>query len=151
VSIAIARAVEEIEKERDQMRNIEFSESALFHEAGAMCLASLLLLLAYIGPLPAQAWEDKEDNKALGELERMGDWEICQEVEQVCQHAAPQDSGVGMEGLEYLSTVRQALEKRHGGTLPAWLMEASSAIAAHEPHRCPSAACAGVREEPQQE
>jgi hypothetical protein len=107
----------------------------------------MMLLLACVGIRPAQAWEDKEDNKALGELERMADWEVCQEVDQVCLHAAPPDSGVVMEGLEYLSTIRQAVQKRHGGALPAWLTEASSAIAAREPQRCPSAACAGLREE----
>ena len=106
-----------------------------------------LLLLACSWTLPAQAWEGKKDNKAVEDLERMTDRELCQETSEVCRRAAPPDSEVAMEGLEYLSTIRRAVQRDPGEALPPWFMEMSSAIAARELQRCPAAACSQLTEE----
>jgi len=64
----------------------------------------------------------------------------------VCRHAAPEGSEVVMEGLDYLSTIRRAVQKNPGEDLPPWFTEASTAIAEHEPQRCPAAACTQLRD-----
>ena len=105
----------------------------------------VILFLACLGVLPAQAWEGKKDNKAVDDLERMDEWELCQEVDEVCNQAALPASEITMEGLDYLTTIRRAMQKRHGEELPLWFPEASTAIATHAQQHCPSAACVRLK------
>ena len=111
-----------------------------------MLLGVLLLFLGLGGPLVG-AWEDKKDNKAPDDLARRGDAELCTEAVDVCRHAAQSGAGMAMEGLEYLAVIRQAAQKRHGGTVPSWLEDVATAIAKHDPQQCPTATCTSLQGE----
>jgi hypothetical protein len=105
-----------------------------------MSLGVLLFLLGFGVPLVG-AWEGKTNNKAAGDLARMGDAELCTEAVDVCLHSAQPGTGMAMEGLDYLAVIRQAAQKKHGETVPSWLEEVATAIAKHDPQQCPTATC----------
>jgi hypothetical protein len=105
-----------------------------------MALGVLFLLLGLGVPLVG-AWEGKTNNKAADDLARMGDAELCTEAVDVCLHSAQPGTGLAMEGLDYLAVIRQAVQKKHGETVPSWLEEVATAIAKHAPQQCPTATC----------
>jgi len=109
-----------------------------------MSLGVLLLLIGLSVPLVG-AWEDKKDNKAADDLARMGDAELCAEAVDVCLHAAQPGAGLEMEGLDYLAVIRQVVQKKHGETGPSWLEEVATAMATHDPPRCPTATCTSLQ------
>ncbi len=104
----------------------------------------LLTMFIFFAPAAmsrAQAWEGKQDNKAVEDLARLSDRELCHETVAVCQHAAQTGEGMAMEGLDYLTVIRQAVLKKYGSTTPAWFEELATAIAKHEPQQCTSVVC----------
>jgi hypothetical protein len=109
-----------------------------------MSLGVLFLLLGFGVPL-VEAWEGKKNNKAAADLARMGDAELCTEAVEVCLHSAQPDTGMAMEGLDYLAVIRQAAQKKHGETVPSWLEDVATAIAKHDPQQCPTATCTSLQ------
>ena len=109
-----------------------------------MALGVLFLLLGLDVPL-VEAWEGKTNNKAVADLARMGDAELCTEAVEVCLHSAQPGSGMAMEGLDYLAVIRQAAQKKYGETVPAWLEEVATAIAKHDPQQCPTVTCRSLQ------
>ena len=105
----------------------------------------VLLFLIGFGVPPVGAWEGKTNNKAAGDLARMGDAELCTEAVDVCLHSAQPGTGMAMEGLDYLAVIRQAAQKKHGETVPSWLEEVATAIAKHDPQQCPTATCPSLQ------
>jgi hypothetical protein len=91
------------------------------------------------------AWEGKKNNKAAADLARMGDAELCTEAVEVCLHSAQPGTGMAMEGLDYLTVIRQAAQKKHGETVPSWLEDVATAIAKHDPQQCPTATCTSLQ------
>src|SRR5262249_51181430 len=89
----------------------------------------------------AQAWEGNQDNKAVEDLARLSDHELCHETVAVCQHAAQPGEGTAMEGLDYLTVIRQAVQQKYGSTTPRWFEALATAIAKHEPRQCTSVVC----------
>lgn len=63
----------------------------------------------------------------------------------MCTSAAVPGAGMAMEGLDYLASIRQAVQKKHGQADPLWLTGAVTAITKHTPQHCPHA-CARVQE-----
>src|SRR5215510_888198 len=100
---------------------------------------SVILFLIYLWPLHGYGWEGKQDNKAAENLAQMKDRELCTEAQAVCTHAAVPGAGMAMEGLDYLATIRQAVQKKHGQADPVWLTDAVTAITKHTPQHCPQA------------
>jgi len=109
-----------------------------------MSLGVLFLLLGLGVPL-VEAWEGKTNNKAVADLARMGDAELCTEAVEVCLHSAQPGTGMAMEGLDYLAVIRQAAQKKYGETVPAWLEEVATAIAKHDPQQCPTVTCRSLQ------
>ena len=104
-------------------------------------LLGMFILLAGGALLGAEAWEGKQDNKAVENLARLSDHDLCQETVDVCRHAAQTGEGMAMEGLDYLTVIRQAVHEKYGSTTPPWFDELATAIAKHEPQQCASVVC----------
>ena len=107
----------------------------------------ILVLLASLGTPLVGAWEGKSDNKAVEDLARMNDKELCTEAVDVCLHSAQPDAGMAMEGLDYLAVIRQAAQRKYGKAIPSWLEDVATAIAKHEPQQCPATACVPLRKQ----
>src|SRR5262249_1619389 len=90
-------------------------------------------------PPQAHAWKGKQDNKATENLAQMKDSELCAETRAVCTSAAVPGAGMAMEGLDYLASIRQAVQQKHGQADPPWLTGAVTAISKHTPEHCPRA------------
>jgi hypothetical protein len=93
----------------------------------------LSLCIFLMVPTLTFAWDGKADNKPIDDLSLMTDWELCGEVQDVCQYA----SAFGLtrpamrgDGLSYLGTIQRVLRARHGAQgVPTWwqTMHAASA------------------------
>ena len=97
----------------------------------------VIVFLTCLWPLRAQGWEGKQDNKAAENLAQMDDRYLCAEAQAVCTQAAVPGAGMAMEGLDYLATIRQAVQQKHGQADPAWLADSVTAITKHSPQHCP--------------
>jgi len=102
-------------------------------------IINVIVLLICLWPLRAQGWKGKQDNKAAENLAQMGDQQLCAEARAVCTRAAVPGAGMGMEGLDYLATIRQAVQQKHGQADPPWLADSVTAITKHTPQHCPHA------------
>ena len=105
----------------------------------------VILFVVCLWPPQAHAWKGKQDNKATENLAQMKDSELCAEARAVCTRAAVPGAGMAMEGLDYLASIRQAVQKKHGQADPPWLTGAVTAISKHTPQHCPHA-CRWVQE-----
>jgi len=105
----------------------------------------VILFVVCLWPPQAHAWKGKQDNKATENLAQMKDSELCAETRAVCTSAAVPGAGMAMEGLDYLASIRQAVQKKHGQADPPWLTGAVTAVSKHTPEHCPRA-CARVKE-----
>jgi hypothetical protein len=99
----------------------------------------VILFLICLWPLRGHGWEGKQDNKAAENLAQMKDRELCTEAQAVCARAAVPGAGMAMEGLDYLATIRLAVQQKHGQADPIWLTDAVTAITKHTPQHCPHA------------
>ena len=109
---------------------------------GKRATVSVLLFLLCLWPLRGQGWEGKQDNKAAENLAQMKDRDLCTEAQAICARAAIPGAGLAMEGLDYLATIRQAVQKKHGQAAPRWLTDAVTAVSKRTPQHCPHA-CGG--------
>jgi hypothetical protein len=97
------------------------------------------------------AWEGKQDNKPVAELELMDDAELANEALQACKAGAItgktySDSGIlslRIEGArihgeasEYQQTIALVARKTHHGTVPPWVPAMQSAYAAEDAAGC---------------
>jgi hypothetical protein len=98
---------------------------------------SVIVCLMCLWPLRAQGWKGKQDNKAAENLAQLGDQQLCTEARAVCSRAAVPGAGMGMEGLDYLATIRQAVQQKHGQADPSWLADSVTAVTKHTPQHCP--------------
>ena len=100
-----------------------------------------------IGALPSvtRSWEGKQNNMAVEDLAKLSDRQLCEETVSVCQRATQPGEGMKMEGLDYLATIRQAVQKKYGETPPpAWFDPLATAIAKQDASQCTSVPCPGA-------
>ena len=100
-----------------------------------------------LGSLPSGifSWEGKQNNMAVEDLARLSERQLCEETVSVCQRATQPGEGLKMEGLDYLTMIRQALQKKHGDETPAptWFEPLATAIAKQEVAQCTAVPCPG--------
>ena len=109
-----------------------------------MLMGGIVLALGFF-PSVIFSWEGKQNNMALENLARLSDRQLCEETVSVCHRATQPGEGLKMEGLDYLTVIRQALQKKHGDETPApaWFEPLATAIAKQEAAQCTAVPCPG--------
>lgn len=99
-------------------------------------------LLASLWALPVHAWNGKQDNKPIAELERMVEGELAYEASIVCRDAAATAPASGnvttiqKDALAYINTISRYGRRLNRGTTPWWSIAMYKAIQAGDGTQC---------------